>query len=115
MAQEVQEEGSEVINITFQSNTTICRKPPEGWLKCNIGHAWNQREKIGGGAWIVRDARGLVLLHSRKSFGGYASEADFKLGVAVWGIESMISHRFEKIIFSAQQVELLGAILRPKA
>lgn len=102
VAQKVQVEDSVLMNNSPQQNYTNWKKPPEGWLKCNIGQAWNQRDKIGGGAWVVRDARGTIVLHSRKSFVRYDSEADFKLGVIVWGIESMLSHHLEKVIFSSQ-------------
>ncbi|VVB00064.1 unnamed protein product [Arabis nemorensis] len=63
----------------------------------------------------LRDARGTVVLHSRRTFGGYETEADFKLGVMIWGIESMRSHRKERVIFSAQHTDLMGAVLRLKA
>lgn len=64
---------------------------------------------------MVRDTRGKVVLHSRKAFVGYDSEADFKFGVFVWGVESMISHHVKKVIFASQETDLLGAVFRLKA
>ncbi|VVB03586.1 unnamed protein product [Arabis nemorensis] len=115
VAREVQEEGEGLEMTLSEVRMNKWRRPPEGWLKCNIGFSWNQKEKFGGSSWVLRDFKGLMVLHSRKTFGVYETEADFKLAVLIWGIESIISHRKEKVIFSAQQVDLIEALLRPKA
>lgn len=42
--------------------------PPHGWKKCNIGFCWSKKDKIIGAAWVLRDEKGAVLLHSRRLF-----------------------------------------------
>lgn len=54
-------------------------------------------------------------MHSRKAFSNIRSLQEGKLLSFVWAAESMFSHKLNKIIFSFEAVELLGALLRPKA
>lgn len=68
-----------------------------------------------GGAWVVRDHLGAVLLHSRRAMGRNMRREDADVQGILWAIESMHSHKFKKIIFAFESIELNGVILRPKA
>lgn len=59
--------------------------PSGGWLKCNICYSWDKHKKFGGGASVVRDAKGNVVLHSRKAIESSISEEDSKISVFLLG------------------------------
>ncbi|KAG7547654.1 Ribonuclease H domain [Arabidopsis suecica] len=86
-----------------------------GWLKCNVGVSWSKRNRMAGCAWVLRDEKGLVLFHSRRAFSNIVSCQDANLIGLLWAIDSMCSHRINKVFFALEDVVLLGAVLRPKA
>ncbi|XP_019094484.1 PREDICTED: uncharacterized protein LOC109129907 [Camelina sativa] len=75
----------------------------------------NLTQVKNGAAWVLRNETGEVLLHSRKSFAMIHSKMDACLQSWLWSIESMISHNLGKIIFASEDLELVGALQRPKA
>lgn len=85
------------------------------WSKCNIGIFWCKTTCIAGVAWILRDWKGQVILHSRSSFAGIQSAMDANADGWLWAIESMGSLRRNKIIFEVEAADLLGAVTRPPA
>ncbi|KAG7545537.1 Ribonuclease H domain [Arabidopsis suecica] len=89
--------------------------PVDGWLKCNIALVWSTRNKIGGGAWVVRNDEGKVLVHSRKVFCGSNNKKEAMLMCLIWALESLLSLKMDKIIFAAEAHDIFGAIGRPKA
>lgn len=54
------------------ADTTVNRSewipPPIDWKKCDIGVEWDKKNHICGAAWLLRDDKGIVLMHSRNSF-----------------------------------------------
>lgn len=80
---------------------------------CNIGVDWDKKTKIVGVAWVLRNHRGVVLLHSRSSFAQVPNREDAKLRSILWAMESMISLRLNKIVFAGQFKEEFGATLSP--
>lgn len=56
-----------------------------------------------------------MLFHSRRSFANISSKSDAVLRCVLWAMESMKSHRLEKIIFSFQDRSLVEAVNRPRA
>ncbi|XP_010436305.1 PREDICTED: uncharacterized protein LOC104720029 [Camelina sativa] len=121
-AQCVGEEGESLLN-QIQSEgqrnevtqTGRWKKPPENWLKCNVGASWSRRNQNAGGAWVLRDDRGVVLLHSRRSFANIHSKGDASLRCLLWAFESMASHKVDNVIFALSDKELVGAAMRPSA
>ncbi|XP_024013803.1 uncharacterized protein LOC112087890 [Eutrema salsugineum] len=89
--------------------------PPISCRKCNIGHSWDKSNSIGGAAWILRNDKGVVLLHSRCSFSPIRSLNDAKLASWIWAVESMSSLHQSNIIFASEASELIGALSRPNA
>ncbi|XP_048613591.1 uncharacterized protein LOC125587367 [Brassica napus] len=100
-------------------DTTINRSewipPPIDWKKCDIGVEWDKKNHICGAAWLLRDDKGVVLMHSRNSFTNVLSVMEAQERVWLWAIESMSSLHFSKIVFAAESKELVGAVTRPPA
>ncbi|KAG2315720.1 hypothetical protein Bca52824_018842 [Brassica carinata] len=89
--------------------------PPRGWLKCNIGVDWMRSTHKGGGAWVIRDHNGKVLIHSRRAFSQIKNLHEAKLDSLLWSIESISAHHLKRVIFAIDDGDLTGMILRPKA
>lgn len=68
------------------------KQPPDLWLKCNIGITWAKDISVAGGAWLLRDSRGEVLLHSRRAFAHVVSMQEAQLTVVIWTMKSMQNH-----------------------
>ncbi|KAF3535851.1 hypothetical protein F2Q69_00018805, partial [Brassica cretica] len=91
------------------------KAPPRSCVKCNIGVGWSRKTKIAGASWVLRDHCGVVLLHSRRSFGLVESKDEANFLSVVWAMESLVSHRCLKVHFSFEGSCLVNAINRPKA
>lgn len=89
--------------------------PPRGWVKCNIGVGWSNRNQVGGEAWVIRDHKGKVLLHSKRVFYLIKNLHEAKLKALVWAIESIADHHFDRVIIAIDDGDLSQMILRPKA
>lgn len=121
-AQCVEREEEETIVVSNSHSHDVVRdsgsvwsKPPLNWFKCNIGSSWSKRNQSGGGAWVLRDDGGRVLLHSRRAFASISSKEDALLRCLLWAMESMASHKVDKVIFAFQDKALVGAVMRPRA
>lgn len=47
--------------------TNKWKKPPIGFVKCNVGTSWSDNSRHSGASWIVKDFRGKALEHSRRA------------------------------------------------
>lgn len=96
--------------------TKVKWSPPlRFWLKCNLGSVWNNRNQECGAAWVLRNSKGRVMLHSRKSFPNIPSYLDANVVSLSWAIESMVNIKVSKVIFGLEANDLIGAINRPPA
>lgn len=95
-------------------NIKTWMKPPAPWLKCNIGMAWSRQSSVGGFSWVLRDDKGRVLLHSRRSFSNIHSLIEAKFQSIMWAIDSMISHKINFVIFASEAIEMVNALIKPK-
>lgn len=57
-------------------------------MKCNIGVAWKKADKSLGGAWVLRDQKGVVLMYSRTSFVNIESHPETNIVVWSWEFEA---------------------------
>lgn len=93
----------------------VWKKPEANWVKCNVGVSWSNKNRLAGGAWVLRNELGVVVLHSRRSFSGINSKEDAMLRCVLWAMESMASHKINRVSFAFQDKALVGAVTRPIA
>ncbi|KAL0896750.1 hypothetical protein Bca101_080711 [Brassica carinata] len=90
--------------------------PPEpDWSMCNVGMDFSKSNGCAGGAWVLRNERGVVIYRSRRAFSGLRNREEAKLVVVLWAFESMRSQRQSNIIFAGEFGDLFGALQHPKA
>lgn len=107
-------------NITQEASKkkelrAVWKSPPTDWVKCNVGCSWSKENHTCGGAWVMSDSQGIVLMHSRRSFSCIPSRDEAKLKCLIWALNSMKDHHMNKVIFASKDHDILGAILRPRA
>lgn len=92
----------------------VWMRPPMDWIKCNLASSWVPDAALSGAAWIARDEEGRVALHSRRAFPRLASPLTAELQALLWSVESLASHRFQRVIFETSSCDLRMALLRPE-
>ncbi|KAG2249479.1 hypothetical protein Bca52824_089107 [Brassica carinata] len=60
--------------------------PPSTWMKCNIGFSWSPSLQLGGGAWVMRNSQGVVMLHGRRAFSTCSSQQEAAFVVMQWAV-----------------------------
>ena len=91
------------------------KPPPLGWSKCDIASSWNKNRSESGASWILRNSSGKVMLHGRRSFTNICNKLDAAFESWKWAIESMKSLRINFVIFSSEDLNLVGAIKNPSS
>lgn len=89
--------------------------PPTDWVKCNIGLRWSNKHGFAGASWVVRNASGVVLQHSRRAFLDVKDKKEATLNCLTWAIDSMHSLHLGKVVFALEAQDIVGAFRRPKA
>ncbi|KAF8092103.1 hypothetical protein N665_0424s0035 [Sinapis alba] len=87
--------------------------PPTGYVKCNVGITWDENLLACGAAWIVRDQKGIALLHSRRAFSGVSSQMEAELLGFAWAVESAHSLNLKNVIFESHYLLVKEALLSP--
>ncbi|XP_010495246.1 PREDICTED: uncharacterized protein LOC104772313 [Camelina sativa] len=93
----------------------IWKPPPLSRVKCNVGVSWSRRNQLVGGAWVLRDERGKVLLHSRRAFTNVECKDKANFLVTKWAIECILSLRYVNVTIALEAASLICYLLRPKA
>lgn len=113
-SQSVENSNEEKEESCSKSTKSLWMPPLKDWLKYNIGVSWDMNQKVVGGAWVLRDAEANVRLHSRRSFVDVNTLKEAKTICFLWAFESIHSLNYDKVIFSVEAVDLVGATTRPK-
>lgn len=74
-----------------------------------------KQKKIAGISWVLRNHRGVVLLHSRHSIAHIDNIDEAKLQCILWAINSMASLKLSRVVFGSEATDLIGSVTRPKA
>ena len=115
LAQVVEEEWIKEERQRSISSNRKWKPPDSNWVKCNIGMELDKGKSLVGGAWVLRNERGVVLCHSRRAFSGIKTRDEARLVVVLWALESMRSQRQSRIVFEGEFKDLFGAAERPQA
>lgn len=73
-------------------------KPPHSFVKCNVGSSWVPSSGVCGTAWLLRDANGKVILHSRRAFSGITSALQADLLAVSWAASAIKDLKIQKVI-----------------
>ncbi|KAF3533132.1 hypothetical protein DY000_02037363 [Brassica cretica] len=93
-----------------------CWEPPRAdWIKCNIGVDFDKKAARSGGAWVVRNERGKILMHSRRVFINVKSLDEAKYKALLWSLESLSFHHLNIVIIASDDDTLTKVILKPEA
>ncbi|KAF8087813.1 hypothetical protein N665_0566s0020 [Sinapis alba] len=90
-------------------------KPPDKWIKCNFGVHWDKKSLVANVSWIVRDKEEETIMHCRRSFVNILNLKEAKLKAPCWTLESLASHRFDKVLLAREDAVLLNVIDRSMA
>jgi len=71
--------------------------------------------RLAGVAWVLRNDRGNVLMHSRRAFSNISSFLEAQFLSIVWAVESMVSHHVNRVVFGVEAAVLVGVLNRPQA
>ncbi|XP_006285328.2 uncharacterized protein LOC17880260 [Capsella rubella] len=63
--------------------------PPYGTLKCNIHSSWINESSFSGGAWVLRNHEGDVMLHARDAFRPCYNRIASELKCVLWSLSSL--------------------------
>lgn len=80
--------------------------PRQDWLMCNVEFEWVKNSKLLGVAWVVKNHRGVVLIHNRRAFSNIGSLDEARLVTILWAVESMTSLHYNKVVFAGDFKEI---------
>ncbi|KAG2315335.1 hypothetical protein Bca52824_018457 [Brassica carinata] len=84
-----------------QSREASWIMPPVERVKCNIGASWSSCNNRSGASWVVRDSRGKVLMHGRRSYVDVTDRQMAELLATCWAVECMHTMHMDNIIFES--------------
>ena len=68
---------------------------------------------VTGASWIIRNTRGKVLFHSRRSFSGVVSKAHASLLALSWASTAVQDLKLKDIVFEFSSQEAVNALNNP--
>ncbi|KAF8109048.1 hypothetical protein N665_0103s0004 [Sinapis alba] len=80
---------------------------------CNVAFDWDRLSKLLRVAWVVRNHRGVMSIHSRRAFSSIGSLEEVRFTTILWAIESMSSLHYKNIIFAGDFKDIFCVILKP--
>ncbi|CAA7036814.1 unnamed protein product [Microthlaspi erraticum] len=115
VAQEVDKVLEDLAPLVNATQVKRWRPPPEPWLKCNIGVYMEKGSGRRGVAWVLRDWKGIVCLHSRRALATVGNKLECGFIGALWALENLRSHGVKQVVLATEDSVVLGVMERPKA
>ncbi|KAG2243307.1 hypothetical protein Bca52824_094848 [Brassica carinata] len=113
LAQEVDQESQQISECAGVTQKRKWKPPPKDWVMCNVGFEWLKQTKKLGVAWVLRNHRGVVLLHSRRAFSNIRSLDEARLASILWAAESISSLHYNQVVFAGDFKDIFLAIKKP--
>ncbi|CAL9248911.1 unnamed protein product [Arabidopsis halleri] len=113
LAQQVEKEDEVKTALVMAGRRKPWKPPDPSWLKCNIVASWDNHNRVGGAAWVLRNSRGIVLLHSRCSFAGMESKQDVEIECWLWALESLKNLKIRRVILAVEEKYLMDVVNPP--
>lgn len=95
------------------ATSAMWSKPPNTFLKCNIGSAWSSSSTVSGAGWIIRNPSGKVLYHSRRSFSGVTSNIQASVLAVSWASAAVVDLKLKNVLFEFSSVETANVLQQP--
>ncbi|KAL0710516.1 hypothetical protein Bca4012_017494 [Brassica carinata] len=86
--------------------------PRQDWLMRNVVFEWLKKSRLLVVAWVVRNHRVVVLVHSRRAFSDIGSLDDVRLTTILSTVDSMISLRYNKMVFVSDFKNISAVVLK---
>ncbi|KAG5389415.1 hypothetical protein IGI04_030956, partial [Brassica rapa subsp. trilocularis] len=90
------------------------QKPPMGFVKCNLGCSWSASSQHTGASWVIRDFRGQVMEHSRRSFTETSSNLEADLISLCWTAKDLHTLHWNRVIMEISSAHTLEALNNPQ-
>lgn len=113
LAQEVDDETKKLSEIVVEPRKGKWSPPPKDWVMCNVGFEWIKSTKKLGVAWVVRNHRGVVIMHSRRVFSEIRNLDEARSVSILWAAESMTSLHLNKVVFAGDFKDIFLAVKKP--
>lgn len=113
LAQLVEEKVIQVKAVKEEKGKRKWKPPEQDWLICNVVFELDKKTKLLGVAWVVRNHRGVVVIHSRRAFSNISSLEEARFTTLSWAVESMTSLHYNKAIIAGDFKELMLALRKP--
>lgn len=75
--------------------------PPLATVKCNIGASWSSCNNRSVASWVVRDSKGKILMHGRRSCVAVTNLQMAEFLATFWAVECMHTMHMDNIIFES--------------
>ncbi|WZZ14205.1 hypothetical protein YC2023_107294 [Brassica napus] len=106
----------EISSRSLAANTTeVWRKPPTGFVKCNVGFSWSSNTQLAGASWLVRDSDEVALSHSRRAFPGIHSEHQASLVAFGWAAEAMVDLKIDRVFMEVSSGNIQQILSQPSS
>ena len=87
--------------------------PAPGLVKCNMHANWRNDRYLTGGAWITRDHRGEVGMHTRDALLPSPDRLSAEMNCFLWVLRSLRDLRLEEVSVGIDSQRLVEAIQNP--
>lgn len=87
--------------------------PSPGLIKCNVHANWRSGKLLVGAAWITRDHKGVVGMHTRDALVPSPDKLAGEMSCLLWVLRSLRDLRMQEVSIGTDSQQLVDAIKNP--